>query len=918
MAGGPCAEDYDPTALNLLAGTGSPYTSTAVAATMNHPHSNNNNNNNNNSNTNNNQASSSATAAAAQLIAAATVAAQHQHQQQQQQIGGVNNNNSHAINNHPTAIPPYGLFRPAVAPPNPTLIQNTMQQQVANFHQQQQQVRQQQQHHQQQQQQRQQQQRQHAARAALIAADYEPVLRQQQQHRHHHQQPHHPHHHHHHSLQLSSSEIAMESLQQLPSMGNLFSNNNNLINNDFSSLTNAAVASSAAAAAPVLEASNSPPPVWLEDLQISVSGLSLEPMKGSDVMDRLRRKTTDVASRFLPCVDFLVACQQDLRKGLLYATQKRLIRRAYRDTLSPRQFYQKYVAPLPQRFLMNNRHIMEAKHLREAFEEIQKLAAQARAVERQGAEVMKNTFLGGMKDGESWGLRKWLSKHGGALSICTEMEMILSACQKLNKEDESTKKLAGMMRPLAKKALDRLKADVPQSYQEVSTAHPYLPFFHRLEAACRSMSNFDPEDDDVICLDDTDDEDEVQEVIVKKIAPVAARAKPKSKAKQPKAVPKASLKRAPSGCNSAERPVGKRARVEPVARYAGDNLVKDDDGDSDSDIEIIGIKPAAKTTGDDDDDEDDNSSHSDAKHWTCSGCSTENPKGSAMCDGCNMSRDFMNDLMKFPAFEDVMNVKTGLSDDEGDNSISAFDFGGGVVDSKKSVEDFLAGQGNLLDSPVPVRKATPPALPSYSDAVKLATDLDSLADVFEIGQHTSIRPRTAPVQPGAFWDGARYGSALRVFSQILRMPESVHFLEPVDINDPMYRPHYCSVVKNPICFTDITSALIPETFSNLDFDSGRDGVLSQDQLANWNMWCGQDFLQAIDLVLLNSLAYGKVCDTGRPPTRTETNRLRKALWNGLTDIIQEEVGDNKEVQKQHAPTKRGETSGFVIYKNSRR
>ena len=713
-------------------------------------------------------------------------------------------------------------------------------------------------------------------------------------------------------MQLSSSEIAMESLQQLPSMGNLFGNN--IINNDFA-MNNIAVAPSAATAsiaAPVLEASNTPPPAWLEELQIEVSGLSLKPMKGSDVMDRLRRKTHDVTSRFLPCVDFLVACQQDLRKGLMYATQKRLIRRAYRDTLSPRQFYQKYVAPLPQRFLMNNRHIMEANHLRDAFDEIQKLAAQARAVERQGCEVMKNTFLGGMKDGESWGLRKWLSKHGGALSICTEMEMILSACQKLNKEEESTKKLAGLMRPLAKKAMDRLKADVPQSYQEVSTAHPYLPFFHRLEAACRSMSNFDPEDDDVICLDDTDDEDEVQEVVVKKPAP-AARAKSKTKAK-PKAVPKASLKRAPSGCNSAERPVMKRSRVEPVARYAGD-LVKDDDGDSDSDIEIVGIKTAAKTTGDD---EDDNDSDGDAKKWTCSGCSTENPIESAMCDGCKMSRDFMNDLMKFPAFEDVMNVKTGLSDDEGDNSISAFDFGGGVVDSKKSVEDFLAGQGNLLDSPVPVRKATPPPLPSYSDAVKLATDLDSLADVFEIGQHASIRPRTAPVQPGAFWDGARYGSALRVFSQILRMPESVHFLEPVDINDPIYRPHYCSVIKNPICFTDITSALIPETFSNLDFDSGRDGVLGQDQLASWNMWCGQDFLQAIDLVLLNSLAYGKVCDTGRSPTRAETNRLRKALWNGLQDIIQEEVGDNKEAQKQHAPTKRGETSGFVIYKNNRR
>jgi len=72
----------------------------------------------------------------------------------------------------------------------------------------------------------------------------------------------------------------------------------------------------------------------------------------------------------------------------------------------------------------------------------------------------------------------------------------------LNKEDAKTIELAKRIRPESKKGVDRLKADVPKAYQEVSTAHPYLPFFHRLESCLKGLSEFDPEDDDVICLDD--------------------------------------------------------------------------------------------------------------------------------------------------------------------------------------------------------------------------------------------------------------------------------------------------------------------------------------------------------------------------------------------------------------------------------
>ena len=854
---GPCAEEYDPTALFDPLGTGSPYNSTTAAALNN---------------------------AGAQLAA--------------------------TMNRSPASLQ-YGLFRPSAPCPNPASAlqqqqRNNLQQQIAHFQQQQQ--------------------------ASLIVADYDPVpLRQSQQqqrdsgsssrsyhppqHAQHQQQQLNSRHHLNHHHRLPSSDSLIMPLANVPS-GNLFSSSTKS-GNEFEP---SGVSSCST------EGSNARGPEWLESLKIEVSGLSLEPMTGQEVIERVREKTNDVIKRFLPCVDFLVACQQELRKGLVFATQKRLVRRAYRDTLTPKQFHQKYIAHLGQRFLMSNRHVMPANYLKDAYDQIQTLSDSARAVERQGCEIMKNTFLGGMKDGESWGLRKWLSKHGGALSICTDLELILSACQKLNKELDSTKQLAAMMRPMAKKALERLKIDVPQSYQEISTAHPYLPFFHRLEAALRSMSNFDPEDDDVICLDDSDDE-------VEEVKPKAVKSSSAAKA-TPKPPPPA-RKREPPTVNSNEKSL-KRARmemknIEPVAHYAGgnDDDGGDDDSDDESDIEIIGVKPAARaaaaTAA--------IAKHDDTQEWACAGCSTNNVTTDSICNGCKMSRDFMNDLMKFPAFEDVMNVKTGLSDcednDDDDLEPNAFGFGGsGRAGGSGSGDDSslilaarLLGGSSGSTSPASSRKGTkgrPAAAAANAalnvDAKKMANNIDDLADVFEIGQQSNIRPRNAPIQQGAFWDGERYANALRLFARIIRMPESQRFLAPPESNG-----HYLSIIKLPLCFYNIAEALIPENFSNLDFGTGRSGKLSADGLHFWNMWNAQDLFQAIDLVLLNSLAYGKhLNDNSRSSERSATNKIRKILWNGIQDILNRFVGDNKELQKQYQPTRRGETSGFVIHKSRNR
>jgi len=137
-----------------------------------------------------------------------------------------------------------------------------------------------------------------------------------------------------------------------------------------------------------------------------------------------------------------------------------------------------------------------------SYRELSNLSLEAKKVQHKGLEAMKTAFLGGMRDGQSWGLRQWMSKNGGALKVCNDLEIIMDALQKLPQDSDITIRVAEHVRSTMKKAYESLVNDVPKSYQAVSPAHPYLPFFHRLESALKGLATFDPEDDDVVCLGD--------------------------------------------------------------------------------------------------------------------------------------------------------------------------------------------------------------------------------------------------------------------------------------------------------------------------------------------------------------------------------------------------------------------------------
>ncbi|KAL3940705.1 MAG: hypothetical protein SGBAC_004801 [Bacillariaceae sp.] len=508
-------------------------------------------------------------------------------------------------------------------------------------------------------------------------------------------------------------------------------------------------------------------------------------MKGTAIVSRIQSRSNE----------------QELRKGLALATRKNMVQHMFRDSMTPNQFYRIYIATLPNKFFQKNKGLMTTLNREAAFKELQKLCENAHAVQNQGCEAVKNTFLGGMKDGESWGLRKWLSKHGGAMQICNDFECILNSCQKLDRSLDSTRKLGERLRPTASQALKRLKSEVPPSYQEQSSAHPYLPFFHRLESALRGMSDFDPEDDDVICIDD---EDEVE--AIKSSVPAHTNT-PKKRKLEVKANP--------------DHAVGAAAKTSDEGYI----------------VEVLDTKPAAK-------------------------------RSKSTFEGDSDDADF---------------VKLWKSVE---NDVSADFFNQGIFDSTPAFET-----RNALD---------------------LAQTLDGLALMFDRKQHWTIRPNNIPLE--AFWDGAeKYASALRLFSELLKSPDSGDFVDAVDHTQS---PSYGNIIKHPLCFRDVVSALLDDSEAASKSLVGNTGQLVAQGLSSWNMWRGKDLLQALDLVLLNSLAYTKAVQEGQGGNRSYTNKLRKQLWVGIKDVLDSHMDEmDQDQRKRCTPTRRGETSGFVIYKD---
>jgi len=512
------------------------------------------------------------------------------------------------------------------------------------------------------------------------------------------------------------------------------------------------------------------------------------------------------------------------------------------------QFYRNLLEPLPKRFYEQNQFVMPKEKLQGAYDGIHKLLAEAKKVERTGCEGMKNTFLGGMRDGESWGLRRWLSQNGGALQICNDLELILGALRKLPKAATTTQLLAEKIGPKAKTAYDKLKDEVPNAYQEVSSAHPYLPFFHRLESALKSLHEFDPNDDGVICLDDDSSDDDTV-LMVGTVGIYSGNIMETYTSNLPI---KVGAKRDLDTCSAQyenDKPRYEKSGAESPDLFQ--NLVDEarkPSFDADSDIEVMYVKKSARgETGTD-------LFPESGVFETSSVTASQNPVHE-----------------KYPAEEQL---------DKGEGKVSTnIEYVAYVSEENKN---------NILTASSPV-----------TTAAELVGNVDKIIQALETG--LDIRPQVAQGYRD-FWSNptCNFVVILRLFQKLISDTASHSFLDPVNRNE------YINLIKNPLCFRDIVAALCDDDRCESYAVSGarivrKTGVLACPSLRKWNMFEGSKLIQAVDLVFLNNLAFmGKSADL----PRKNVMRLRKYFWEQIR-----KCGQNN---KNNIPTKRKETSGFVI------
>jgi hypothetical protein len=268
------------------------------------------------------------------------------------------------------------------------------------------------------------------------------------------------------------------------------------------------------------------------------------------------------------------------------------------------------------------------------------------------------------------------------------------------------------------------------------------------------------------------------------------------------------------------------------------------------------------------------------------------------CPAENSDHDILDpfgDMAGFPSFEEAA------------ASVAAriFDLPEPTPVRRQAAAVLLPSVTGTFDNPAPP--------PNQMSADEMTTHLERLAYLFDVGKQNLVRP--AHFHEG-FWDTSEhYAKILRLLISLIRNRDSHSFLNPVDetVMSSLGRGSYAAWIKHPLCFRDIVHSLVnlDQTQSAVDGTEQPSGTgnLEVKGLEHWNLWRGFDLLQTIDLVFLNALAFnGKE----RTKERSRTNRMRKLLWDEIHSITFAVFGANSDGRRRVTPTRRGETSGFVV------
>lgn len=201
-----------------------------------------------------------------------------------------------------------------------------------------------------------------------------------------------------------------------------------------------------------------------------------------------------------------------------------------------------------------------------------------------------------------------------------------------------------------------------------------------------------------------------------------------------------------------------------------------------------------------------------------------------------------------------------------------------------------------------------------------ARELECLAEHIAGG---GSLPQQAQQHTDTFWAMAdTFPQILLLFRSILQHPTSYRFLEPVNETQlfMMGSPEYTSIVKHPLCFHEIVTALsrsedaVKCPYLSMRLSNGRLAVANMGELVHWNMWNGLHLIEAIDLVLLNSLAYNGNLENSRQ-LQDETESLRNLLWEGVNGMLKRLQPHRR---RDHLPQRRSVDSGFVVVRGSTR
>mmetsp|Transcript_17315 Transcript_17315/g.20383 ORF Transcript_17315/g.20383 Transcript_17315/m.20383 type:complete len:337 (-) Transcript_17315:93-1103(-) len=115
-----------------------------------------------------------------------------------------------------------------------------------------------------------------------------------------------------------------------------------------------------------------------------------------------------------------------------------------------------------------------------------------RRIPRDPVVNIWDNFLGGLREGQSYGLRKWFSTHSLGITISSRLESLSGNAQGIERSNWVR------IRALSLSILNELKREIPQWAQQQTSAHPHLPFWSRLASSLQYLSTYDPDDEDVV------------------------------------------------------------------------------------------------------------------------------------------------------------------------------------------------------------------------------------------------------------------------------------------------------------------------------------------------------------------------------------------------------------------------------------